>query len=178
MPSSNVRKLAPVGRIGLGVVLLDEAARAAHHVQAHQLAPVVGVLALLERGQRANGALMAADELGLAELAEQPLRPNADVLVLGDEQAELVRKVEVGLVVRRRREQDALALVLLDVLLDGPVALALAVAQVVALVDQDKAIAPQLRQLRGRTRDARAPSRAGDTRRRSPPTSSRGSSGR
>ena len=54
----------------------------------------------------------------------------------GDEQPQLVRKVEVGLVVGRRREQDALAVVLLDVLLDGAVALALAVAQVVALVDQ------------------------------------------
>ena len=91
---------------------------------------------------------MAADELGLAELAKQPLGANAEVLVLRHEQAQLVRKVEVGLVVGRRRQQDALAFVLLDVLLDRPVALALAVAQVVALVDQHDAIAAQVRAAR------------------------------
>ena len=56
---------------------------------------------------------MAPDELDLAQLPEQLLGPNADVLLLGDEEPELVREVEVGLVVGRGRQQDALALVLL-----------------------------------------------------------------
>ncbi len=86
---------------------------------------------------------MAADELGLADLAEQLLGADAEVLVFGDEQAQLVGEVEVGLVVRRGGQQDALAVVLLDVLLDGPVALAFAVAEVVALVDEDQPVAAQ-----------------------------------
>ena len=57
--------------------------------------------------------------------AQQPLRADAEVLVLRHEQAQLVGEVEVGLVVGRGREQDALALVLLDVLADGAVAPAL-----------------------------------------------------
>ena len=107
MPSSKVRILAAVRRVGLGVVVLNEAARAADQVQAHQLAPVVGVVALLEGGQRANRALMAADELGLADLPQQSLGADADVAILGDEQPKLVGQVEVGLVVGRGREQDA-----------------------------------------------------------------------
>ena len=62
-------------------------------------------------------------------------------LVLGDEEPQLVGQVEVGLVVGRGGQQDALAVVLADVILDGAVALALAVAQVVAFVDQDEPIA-------------------------------------
>ena len=59
----------------------------------------------------------------------------SQVRVLVDEQPQLVGQIQVGLVVGRGRQQDAPALVALDVVLDGPVALALAVAQVVALVD-------------------------------------------
>ena len=106
------------------------------------------------------------------------LRPDPDVRVLRDEQAELVGEVEVGLVVRRRRQQDALAVVRADVLLDRPVALALAVAEVVALVDEDEAIAAEVGQLAlddAVRQDARP--RAG-TGRGSPPTSRPGSSGR
>ena len=110
---------------------------------------------------------------------EQLLGANADVVVLWHEQPQLVRQVEVGLVVRRGREQDALAVVLLDVLLDGPVALALAVAQVVALVDQHEPVAAQFGQLlddRGQREDlGHAGGTAVDG---SPPTSGPGSSGR
>ena len=62
-------------------------------------------------------------------------------LIFGHEQPQLVRKVEVGLVVGRRRKQDAAAFVFRDILLDRAIAASLAVAQVVALVDQHDAIA-------------------------------------
>ena len=52
----------------------------------------------------------------------------------------------VGLVVRRRGQQDHPAFVLLNVVLNDPVALAFAVAQVVALIDQDKAKAFEVRE--------------------------------
>ena len=64
--------------------------------------------------------------------------PNAKVVVLGDEQPELVGQVEIGLVVGRGGKQDAFAFVLLDVFVDGAIALALAIAEVVAFVDQDE----------------------------------------
>ena len=112
VPSANVRNFRPLARVGLGVVVLDEAARAADQVQPHQIPPVVGILALLEGGQRPDGALVPPDELGFAHLAQQCLGPDADVLVLGHEQPKLVRQVEIGLVVRRGGQQDALAVVL------------------------------------------------------------------
>ena len=42
---------APVVQVGPGVVLLDKAAGAADEVEAHELAPVVGVLGLFEGGE-------------------------------------------------------------------------------------------------------------------------------
>lgn len=145
--------LAPVGRIGRRVVLLNEGPGAADHVQAHELAPVVGVLALLEGGQGAHRALVAAEELGLPEVAKEPLRADADFAVLGKEETKLVRQVVIGLVVGRGREQDHAAFVFLDVLLDRPVALALPVAQVVALVDDHEPVPAQLGKLAGRPGD-------------------------
>ncbi len=139
--------LAVAAGIGLGIVVLDEAARAAHEVQPHQLAPVVGVGALLDGGDRLEPALVPADELGLAQLPQQALGPDAEVRILFDEESKLVRQVEVGLVVRRRRQQHDTAFVLAQVLLDGAVALAFAVAQVVAFVDHHEPVAPQLREL-------------------------------
>ena len=47
----------------LRVVFLDEAPGAADQEQPHQLAPVVGVLAFLEGGERADGALMLVQKL-------------------------------------------------------------------------------------------------------------------
>ena len=81
---------------------------------------------------------MAADKFGLAKLAQQLFRANAEVLVFGDEQPKLIGKIKVGLVVRRGRKQDALAFVCLDVFLNRAVALAFPIAQVVALVDHDQ----------------------------------------
>ena len=96
---------------------------------------------------------MAADELGLAEFPQELLGPNADVVVLGDEQPELVGQVEVGLVVGGRREEDDLALVGPDVFLDRPVAFPFAIAQVVALVDEHEPITPQVGQVLGDAAD-------------------------
>ena len=89
---------------------------------------------------------MASNEFDLGELLEHPLGADAEVDVLGDEEPELVRQVEVGLVVRRGREQDAFAVVSVNVLLNRAVALAFAIAKVVALVDEHDAVAAQVRQ--------------------------------
>ena len=40
---------APRLRVRVSVIVLNEAARTAHHVETHQLAPVIGVFALLKR---------------------------------------------------------------------------------------------------------------------------------
>lgn len=79
------------GLVGGGIVVLNEAPRPADHVEPHQFAPVVGVIALLERGKGTDRTLMTADELGLTQLSQQPLGTNAQVLVFGHEQAELAR---------------------------------------------------------------------------------------
>ena len=106
------------------------------------------------------------------------LRADAEVLVFGDEQAELVGQVEVGLVVRRGRQQDTLAVVLSNVLLDGAIALAFAVAEVVAFVDQDEPVAAEFGSSFGAMLIDSDLGRAGGTGRGSPPTSGPGSSGR
>src|SRR5205823_5173428 len=63
-----------------------------------------------------------------------------------DEESELVREVEVRLVIGCRAEEDAAALVGLDVVADCAVAATLPVPQVVALVDDDHAEAAKSRQ--------------------------------
>ncbi len=129
----------------VSVMLHDEAARAPHHVQPHQITPVVRVFALLESGQRPHRTLMATDEFVLAaEPGDQFLRPDADVGVLAQEQAQLGRKVEISLVVGRGGQQDAQTVVALDVVADDFPALAFAVAQIVGFVDQQDAEATGL----------------------------------
>ncbi|OQC24337.1 MAG: hypothetical protein BWX70_02640 [Verrucomicrobia bacterium ADurb.Bin070] len=133
-------------RIELGVVLLDEAAGAADEIEPHEVAPIVGVLAFLECSERPDRTLMTADKLRLADFAKQPLGANADILLLVDKQAELVREVEIRLVVGRRGKEDYAAVVGGDILGDRAVAAALAVAQIVAFIDQDQTVAAQIRQ--------------------------------
>ena len=63
------------------VVPLDEAARAADHEQAHQLAPVVGMFAFLEGGEAIDRALVAAGKFvraAVAVAAQIFLGPDAD----------------------------------------------------------------------------------------------------
>src|SRR6266404_5155988 len=90
---------------------------------------------------------MAAKEFRFAKLAQQSLGPNAQVAVLLDEKPELVGQVQVGLVVGRSGKQHAPAVILPDILLDGPIAFALAVAEIVALVQDDEPEAAELGQL-------------------------------
>jgi hypothetical protein len=137
--------------VGLGVVLDDEAARATHHVQANQFAPVVELIALFDGQDRVHTALVLAFELGLADavLAHVPLGTNADVGPFVDEQAQLGRQVVLGLVVGRGGEQDDLGVAAADVLGNRLVAPPLAVAQVVAFVDQHQAVALEVGQLLG-----------------------------
>ena len=73
-------------------------------------------------------------------------RTDTQVSVLLNEQAELTGKIEVGFVVRRCREQDNAAIVLVDVFLNCAIAFSLAVSQIMAFVNQDKAIPAKVRQ--------------------------------
>ena len=75
-------KFAASGRIGRGIIILNETACAAHHVKPHQFAPVVNVFAFLKRRQRTHGALMTAEEFGFADVAQQSFRADAQILVL------------------------------------------------------------------------------------------------
>ena len=126
-------------RIEFGVVLLDETACAANEVQAHKVTPVVRVFALLKGGERSHRALMTANEFRLAQFAQEFFRADSDVLLFVDEQAKLIREIEVGLVVGRSRQQNDATVVRRDILGDGAIAAALAIPQVVALVDQNQA---------------------------------------
>ena len=71
-------------------MLHDEAARAAHHVQTHEIAPVIGNFALLECRQRSHATLVTTDEFVLAtQFGQQLFRTNADVGIFIQEQGQL-----------------------------------------------------------------------------------------
>ena len=146
MPSAEGQIFAARLGVGQGIVFLDEAARAAHHVEAHEVAPIVGVFALFKGGERAHRTLVTHVEGAFADGTEQFFGANTEVFggVFGEEEAQLGGEVEIGFVVGRGREEDALALVLLDIFFDGLVASSFAVAQVVAFVDNDDAETAQV----------------------------------
>ena len=97
-------------RVGLGVVGLDEAARAPHQVQPHQLAPVVGVARSSRRPPAMLGSTWYWPVNSASPISRSmSLRADAQVLVFVHEQPQLRRQVEVGLVVGRGGQQDALA---------------------------------------------------------------------
>jgi hypothetical protein len=83
-------------------VLLDEAARAAHQIEPHQITPVIGILTLLKGGQRAHRTLIPRIEGAFTNAAHQLLRANAQViaLFLAQEEAQLRGEVKIALVVR------------------------------------------------------------------------------
>src|SRR5680860_651403 len=84
---------------------------------------------------------MALIEQSFTNVFQQALGANPKVLVFRHEQAQLRRQVEIGLVVGRRGQKDALAFVLPNVLLYRPIALAFPITQIVALIDNDQAVA-------------------------------------
>ena len=77
--------------VELGVVLDDELPGAAYQEQTHEVAPIVGIGALLEGAKRMRGGLELGDELclGLAVLRpvlKKALRADVQVLALVNEQ--------------------------------------------------------------------------------------------
>src|ERR1039458_6881699 len=81
-----------VGTFCEGVVALDEAAGAADHEEAHELAPVISVGAFFEGGQAVDRALVSAGKLlgaAVTVMADIFLRANADDIVWIHEQAKL-----------------------------------------------------------------------------------------
>src|SRR6266567_4279877 len=131
------------------VVAFDEAARAADHEQTHQLAPVVGIHALLERRETIYGALVLARELVHASVAITPeifLGADANNVFRLKKEPNLVCKVEVGFVVRRSRNENALAGVAGNIIADGGPTPALAISEIMALVNDDHSEATQIRE--------------------------------
>ena len=143
------KELAAVGGVGLRIVVLDKRAGPSHQIEPHQFPPVVGILTFFKGRQRTYLGLVAADELRFSDFPNIPFRPDSQVLFLWDEKTKLAGKVQVGLIVRRGGKKNALTLVRINVFLDGAVALAFAVAQVVAFIDEHQAIAPEVREFPG-----------------------------
>lgn len=81
---------------------------------------------------------MKASKLNVPKLSNQLLRPNPEIPVIRDEKSKLIGKVEIGLVVRRGGQENALALGQLNELVDGTVASSLTVPQIMAFVENDQ----------------------------------------
>ena len=125
------------------VVFKYEGAGAAHHVVTQQITPIFSDVAVLERLQRVGAALFLGFEQTLVagEVAlDHAQRAAGQYLVFGQEQPELIGKIDVVLVVRRRRQQHHARLAGAQVFENRPIALAVAVAQIVRLVDQHQMI--------------------------------------
>ena len=117
-------------------MLLDERARAAHEVELHQVAPVVGEEALLEGADRPrrHAAVLDRERLLAAFRRDLLFRADAQVLVGIDEELELVGEVGEVLVVGRGGEEQNLVALISQQVLDPRVALSVAVPEVVAFV--------------------------------------------
>ena len=127
------------------VAALDGASGAAHHVAVHEPLPVFGEVASPERCEAVGAAVEAAGDLLDAVLGDGGVGRDTKGVLLSHEQGQLVGDVGEVEVVGRGRQQHDLGVVVLDEALDLLVVLALAVAQVVRLVDHDSAVAaPQL----------------------------------
>ena len=102
--------------------------------------------AALFKGWKGSGtALVLANELGFAAQGFDILvGADSQVSILFHKQAQLVGEIDVGFVVRGGGEQDDFAVVLLDVFVNGAVTHPFAVSEVVAFINQDKAIAPEV----------------------------------
>ena len=140
----HLQVLAPVVLVGQGIVLLDERAGAANEIQLHQVAPVVGIKALLERLDRSERDVAVLDgELLFPALGLDLLfGTNAEVKIWIDEKLQLVGEVEVILVVRSCRQQKDLVALIGQEILDHRIPLSFRIAQVVAFVDDDQLVEP------------------------------------
>lgn len=72
--------------------------------------------------------------------------PNADNVIGTQKKAKLVGQIEIGLVVRRGRKQDAAAVVSDNVIPDDRPSPAFPVSQIVALVNNNQAVTRKIRQ--------------------------------
>ena len=135
--------------VGFGVVLQDKTARAPHHVQSNQLAPIVKFFAFFNRQNRVHAALEFALKVGFchAGFAHEVLGADADVGLFINKQPQLRGQVGLGFVVRRGGQQDDFGVALFDVVCNGFVAPPFAVAQVMAFVNQHQPIALEAGQL-------------------------------
>lgn len=141
MPS-NIGYVTTPLRIAYRMVGNDEAASAAHHVEPDQLAPVVQFVAFLHGLDRMRWALVLALELGITDalLAHEVLSPDAKIGLLLNEKAQLAGKIGERFVVRGSGQQDNPRLPKANVFGNRLVTTALAVAQIVAFVDQNKPV--------------------------------------
>jgi hypothetical protein len=134
-----------VALVGLGVVLDNERAGAPDKEEAHDLSPVVGLLAFLECGEGGKRDVRVFEaEIGLAYEAEHGLGSDAKVGLFGEEKSELIREIKVSFVVGRRGEENDLAVVSLQVVTDRLIDTALAVTEIMRLVDDDEAVTREL----------------------------------
>ena len=127
-------------------MLLDERAGTADEIQLHQVAPVVGIEALLERLDRAerNIAVLDGELLFPALGLDLLFGMNAEVEIGIDEQLQLVGEVKIILVVRGCRQQEDLVTLIGQEVLDHRIPLAFRIAQVVAFVNDDQLEEPFL----------------------------------
>ena len=127
-------------------MLLDERAGTADEIQLHQVAPVVGIEALLERLDRAkrNIAVLDGELLFPALGLDLLFGTNAEVEIGIDEQLQLVGEVKIILVVRGCRQQEDLVALIGQEVLDHRIPLAFRIAQVVAFVNDDQLEEPFL----------------------------------
>ena len=73
-----------------------------------------------------------------------PLWPDSEVLVIRDKKPQLIRQIEICLIVGSGRKQDYTTVVRVDIFGNCSIAFALAVPQIVTLVNQDQAVPPQV----------------------------------
>ncbi len=140
------------GRVVECVIAADEGARAAHEVELHEVAPIVGLFAAVEGvDARERDTVMGVGEFLFAAFDfDLSFWADAEVFIGGDEEFELVAEVREVFVVWGCGEEEDLVILVVEEALDIFVAGARAVAEVVAFIDDDEAIEAFARRVDGR----------------------------
>ena len=139
MPILKLQILTSVLGVSLGIVVFDEGTSTADQEKFHQFLPILLTLTALKSLDTPDEVFVPLSKLALtANLADVGFGANAQIGVIIYEQAQLTAQVLVLLVIGCSRQQQHLAILLLNKVSDVAIACALTIAKVVTFIDNNQ----------------------------------------
>ena len=125
------------------VVLLDKRAGTTHHKEPHQLAPIISEGATL-KGAQGTWRHLCTEQLIITPSTDVGFRPNPEIALISEEEAQLGTQIEVRLIVGCCGEQNDLALLLtkgLNVVRNSFIATPLRITERMGFIDHNQLVA-------------------------------------